>query len=554
MPRRIRAWSHWTFARKLVALAAIALVGVVGSAVVMAVSGSRMSTTLQRIETGSLPALLMAQSLSPRLRDIAAGLQAAVAAQDPASLLDVDKLRDQFLATLEQERDNPTIPSEELDAIASAFGGYYAAARALDERMMGREIDDAVLREIEVMRAKQTALEAAVQAFAQRSVQRAEEPFRAVVAQQRSTTVQGLVIGLLSALGVAGVAWVIARSLTSRLRAAVDFAHHAAEGNLGAFADRQTDFGADDVGMLQDSLARMANKLQEVTDQVRGSASALASAAAHVAASAQSMSTGTNEQSASVEETTSSLEQMTASITANADNSRRMEAMALQGAEGAERAGRAVKETLSQMETIAQKISIVQEIAYQTNLLSLNAAIEAARAGESGRGFSVVADEIRRLAERSQSAAKDISTLAATSVGVARHSLEALDELVPSIRQTAELVQEVTAASAEQAAGVSQMNTAMSRVDQVTHRNAAAAEELSSTSEELSAQAGALQNLMAFFKDHNGERPSSVARPHAAVTAPAGPLAPLTAVVRLGAARHAGAGVHPAEDTGFRRF
>jgi methyl-accepting chemotaxis protein len=286
----------------------------------------------------------------------------------------------------------------------------------------------------------------------------------------------------------------------------------------------------------------MAVKLVEVTSQVRTAAGALASAAGQVSASAQSMSAGTSEQAASVEETSSSLEEMTASITANAENSQQMEQIATKGAQDAERAGLAVVETMGQMKTIAEKTSIIQEIAYQTNLLSLNAAIEAARAGEHGRGFAVVAAEVRRLAERSQAAAKEISALAGTSVKVAERSAQVLGDLVPSIRKTAELVQEVTATSAEQASGVAQINKAMAQVDHVTQRNAAAAEELSSTSEEMSSQAEALQALMAFFKLSGGD---SAARPEPAALPVPPPHRYADRGVRLAS---------PATDAGFRRF
>jgi methyl-accepting chemotaxis protein len=201
-----------------------------------------------------------------------------------------------------------------------------------------------------------------------------------------------------------------------------------------------------------------------------------------------------------MEETTSTLEQMSASITQNAENTRQMETMALKGAQEAEVSGQAVKETLAAMQSIAEKISIVEEIAYQTNLLALNAAIEAARAGDHGKGFAVVATEVRKLAERSQTAAKEISSLSSTSVKVAERAGAALTTLVPAIKKTAELVQEVSAASREQAAGVTQVNKAITLVDQVTQRNASAAEELSSTAEEMATQAEALQQLMAFFK------------------------------------------------------
>jgi methyl-accepting chemotaxis protein len=260
------------------------------------------------------------------------------------------------------------------------------------------------------------------------------------------------------------------------------------------------------------------------------------SASGQVSSSAQVVSQGTSEQAASVEETTSSLEQMSASITQNAENSRQMEHMALQGAKDAEESAASVKETMLAMQAIAEKVSIVEEIAYQTNLLALNAAIEAARAGDHGRGFAVVATEVRKLAERSQAAAKEIGGLAGSCVRLAERSEALLEQLVPSIRKTTDLVQEVAAASAEQSSGVSQINRALAQVDHVTQRNASSAEELSSTAEEMASQADAmrqqaeavlkqaesLHRLMAFFKIGAGAESPAPAVPAAAPADPDG--------------------------------
>lgn len=240
-------------------------------------------------------------------------------------------------------------------------------------------------------------------------------------------------------------------------------------------------------------------KLSAIIGEVREAALALNSASNQVSDTAQSLSQAASQQAASVEETTASVDTMSASITQNSDNATITDTMAGKASSEAVEGGEAVANTVQAMQQIAAKISIVDDIAYQTNLLALNAAIEAARAGEHGKGFAVVAAEVRKLAERSQEAAKEIGELAGDSVSTAERAGGLLNEIVPSIRKTSELVQEIAASSQEQSQSVTQIGSAMRQLSNATQQNAAASEELAATSEELSGQAAQLQDSVSFF-------------------------------------------------------
>jgi methyl-accepting chemotaxis protein len=308
------------------------------------------------------------------------------------------------------------------------------------------------------------------------------------------------------------IAFFLTRSIVKPLMEAVGVANRLAGGDLMVKVEVRS---TDEAGQLLDAMRNMVENLKGIVAEVKTAADNVASGSQQLSSGSEEMSQGASEQAAAAEEASSSMEEMSSNIRQNADNALQTEKIAVKSAGDARDGGKAVQETVHAMKDIAGKISIIEEIARQTNLLALNAAIEAARAGEHGKGFAVVASEVRKLAERSQKAAAEISELSASSVDVAEKAGELLIKMVPDIQRTAELVQEISAASREQDTGAEQINKAIQQLDQVIQQNAGASEEMASTAEELASQAEQLQATIAFFKvDERGvKRAQNVKEP-----------------------------------------
>jgi methyl-accepting chemotaxis protein len=444
------------------------------------------------------------------------------AERDPQRIRDAQKQFDLIKAKLEALRPltRQAVNIKQINDCQEAADAYRVAMNDLLANWLANE--DLARKRTEVANAVLAQARTAAEGGLKDTTQAAKAS-SASLATANKVLIGGLLVSTAISLCLAVF---LTRMISRPIVATAAVAERIAEGDLTAQLDVKS---RDEIGDMARAMNRMVENLRNVVSDVSKAADNVSSGSQEMSATAQQLSQGASEQAASAEETTASMEQMTSSIQQNADNAKQTDKIASKAAGDAATGGQAVAQTVKAMKEIAEKINIIEEIARKTDLLALNAAVEAARAGEHGKGFAVVASEVRKLAERSQGAAAEITKLATGGVNVAEGAGEMLTKLVPDIRKTAELVQEINGASAEQNTGASQVNKAIQQLDQVIQQNASASEEMASTAEELSSQAEQLQQTISFFKMDNGTRKRSVAATSSGPVAKAAPLRKATA-------------------------
>ena len=525
---------RFTIKLKLTLAFGMVIALLIGAAGLGVVSLGSLNTRLDALISGPVKRVIDAKTVKVRFLEVVRAEKNMLLTDDPAKVqtyVGDDASNTKVLeASLEEglstasERGRP-----HWIELRQTWDGFKANDARLQSLIASKHRPDAMALSTGAQREATASAEKAIDDIVDINQQLMDEARAAAAASYAQTRTTLLGMTIVAVLLAAGAAVFISITIARGLKSATEAVRAVADGDLTRTA---TITGQDEIAEMLSHVNQMIDRLRGVVGDALSASDNVSTGSQELSSTAEQMSQGATEQASAAEEASASMEQMAANIKQNADNASQTEKIARQSARDAETSGEAVRRAVNAMQTIAEKITIVQEIARQTDLLALNAAVEAARAGEHGKGFAVVASEVRKLAERSQTAATEIGAVSSETVKAAQQAGDMLTGLVPDIRKTAELVAEISAACREQDIGASQINEAIQQLDKVTQQNASASEEMSATSEELAAQAEELQTSIAYFRTEAGGAPAARRAPPAPARRPASPAARKPAVAK----------------------